>query len=70
MRKNFDDILTVYSDGTIEPKVKIRIGGVEFGPGVRIGSGVSFGGVDLSSYIGRDFEVESQGDVYVLKGIY
>jgi hypothetical protein len=40
------------------------------GPGVRFGGGVSFSGIDLASYIGRDFLVEDQSQILIIKGIF
>ena len=77
MRVNFSQIFQLNSDGSIEPIRRIRIGGVEFGPGVRFTRGVSFSGIDLSQYIGRDFEVQEQtlggpgtGVIWVVTAIY
>jgi len=69
-RINFYQIFRVNADDSIEPLRVIRIGGVQMGPGVKFGRGVSFGGVDLSQYIGRDFAVDDQSGVLVIKGIY
>lgn len=70
MRINFWQIFQVHPDGSIEPLRRIRIGGVEFGPGVRFGRGVSISGIDLTHYVGRDFDTEDVVGVLVLKGIY
>lgn len=67
---SFYSIFRVHSDGSIEPIRPVRIGGVQMGPGVRFGRGVSFGGIDLFSYIGRDFAVEEQNGIIVLVGIF
>jgi len=69
-RLNFYQIFRVNPDGSIEPLSVVRIGGVQFGPGVRFSRGVSFGGIDLSLYVGRDFLVEEQDNILVIKGIY
>ncbi len=69
-RINFYQIFKVNPDGSIEPAKIVKIGGVQFGPGVRFGKGVSFSGIDLSLYIGRDFLVEEQNGVLIIKGIY
>ena len=76
MRVNFHQIFKLNSDGSIEPIRRIKIGGVEFGPGVRFTRGISFGGIDLSQYIGRDFEVQEEalasglGVIWVITAIY
>ncbi|MDD5432500.1 MAG: hypothetical protein PHO70_05895 [Candidatus Omnitrophica bacterium] len=69
-RITFWELFQSHPDGSIEPLHPIKIGGVQFGPGVRFSKGVSFGGIDLIQYIGRDFEVETENGVYVLKGVY
>lgn len=70
MRKNFYEIFKINPDGSIEPLRRIRIGGVEFGPGVRFSRGVAFSGIDLTLYIGRDFDAEELNGILILKGIY
>lgn len=69
-RLNFYQIFRVNTDGSIEPLRSVRIGGVQMNPGVRFGRGVSFGGIDLFAYIGRDFQVEEQGGVLIILGIF
>lgn len=69
MRKSFNELFTV-QNGTISPKVSIRINGIEMTPGVSFGRGVSFGGVDLAQFIGKDFEVENHNGIYEIKGYY
>ena len=69
-RMNFNTIFETHSNGSVEPRQRIRVGGVTFGPGVRFSNGVSFSGVDFTQFIGRDFEVETDGDVLVIKGVY
>lgn len=56
--------------GAITPKTTVRVGGVTFGPGVTFGSGVSFSGIDLSRFVSNDFEVDIEGNVYIIRGIY
>ncbi len=70
MRINFWQIFKAYPDGSIEPIRRVRIGGVEFGPGVKFTKGVSFSGIDLSLYVGRDFETDEINGVLIIKGIY
>ena len=69
-RLNFDTIFTKHEDGSLEPKQRIRIGGVTLGPGAKFNKGASFSGVDFTQFVGRDFEVETDGDILVIKGIY
>jgi len=67
---NFFQIFKVNADGSIEPLRPVRIGGVQMGPGVKFTKGVSFSGIDLSQYIGRDFLVEESSGVSSVKGIF
>lgn len=70
-RINFDQIFDRNpGTGAITPRARVRVGGVTFGPGVTFGSGVSFSGVDLSRFVGNDFEVDIEGDLFIIKGIY
>ncbi len=73
-RVNFWELFTYYADGSVEPKARVRIGGVEFGPGVRFSKGVSFSGVDLFKFIGKDLQVEEEGSgdkkVTIIRGFY
>lgn len=69
-RINFYQIFRVNADGSIEPLQPVRIGGVQMSPGVKFGKGVSFSGIDLSQFVGRDFAVEEQAGVFVIKGIF
>lgn len=69
-RLNFYQIFRIHSDGSIEPIRVVRIGGVQIGPGVRFGRGVSFGNLDLFQFVGRDFQVEEQNGVLIISGIY
>jgi hypothetical protein len=69
-RVSFYEIFKINTDGSIEPLRPVRIGGAQLGPGVRFGAGVSFGGVDLSQYVGRDFSVEEVNGVTIIIGIF
>jgi len=69
-RLTFNSIFITNSDGSFEPRQRVRIGGVTIGPGARFGSGVTFAGLDLSQYQGRDFEVQIDNDIFVITGIY
>lgn len=69
-RITFDSVFTKNLDGSLRPKQRIRVGGVELGPGVSFRKGVAFGGVDFTQFIHRDLEVETDGEILVIKGIY
>jgi hypothetical protein len=70
MRVSFNTIFIQHPNGTLEPKQRIRVGGIEFGSGVVFSRGVAFGGIDFTQFIGRDLEVETENEVLVIKGIY
>lgn len=69
-RMQFNSVFTTHEDGSLEPLQRVRIGGVTMGPGARFGNGVSFSGVNISQFIDRDLEVETDGQILVIKGIY
>lgn len=69
-RINFNQIFNINTDGSIEPRQRIRVGGIEFGPGVKFGNGVSFGGIDFSQFTLNDFEVDIDGNLVIIKGIF
>lgn len=69
-RINFNAIFRLNNDGSIEPLRTVRIGGVQMNPGVKFGRGVSFGGIDLFTYIGRDFQIEEQNGILIITGIF
>ena len=69
-KKNFNQIFTKHEDGSLEPKQRIKVGGVVFGPGVRFSQGTSFAGIDFTLFVGRDFDVEIENGVLVIKGMY
>lgn len=70
-RISFDSVFVQHpEDGSLEPRQRIRVGGVEFGPGVRFTRGVAFAGVDFALLIGREIEAETDGPVLVIKGVY
>ena len=70
MRMAFQDLFSVHEDGSVSPRVQVHINGVTMGPGVRFGSGVSFGGVDLTTLQGKDLDVEVEGGLHVIKGYF
>ena len=69
-RINFYQIFKVNTDGSIEPLRLVRIGGVQMSPGVRFGGGVSFGGIDLSQHVGKDFLAEEKNGILIIVGIF
>lgn len=69
-RIKFDAIFHKYQDGSLEPKLKIRVGGIVITPGVKFSKGVAFGGIDFTNFIDHDLEVETDEDIIIIKGIY
>ena len=43
---------------------------VTFRPPLRLVHGSAIGGIDWTLFIGRDLEIETDGEVVVIKGIY
>ena len=70
MRVSYSDLFAVGADGSVSPRVQVRINGVMMGPGVAFGRGVQFGGVDLAALRGKDLEVDVQNGVHVIEGHY
>ncbi len=71
VKKNFNQLFKINFDGGVEPLVRIRVGGVEFGPGVRFTRGVSFAGIDFTLFMGKDFSVvEQPGGINEIIGVY
>ncbi len=70
LRINFNQIFNSHPDGTLEPKARIRLGGIEFGPGVKFRRGIEFGGIDIFEYVGRELAMTKDGDVWVIHGHY
>lgn len=69
MKLHFSQIFEI-TNGQIAPKVPVHVNGITMTPGVSFSSGVSFGGVDLTQFIGKYLEVENQGGVIVISGYY
>lgn len=59
-----------HEDGMLVTRQNTKVGAVAFGPNVGIGRGVSFGGIDLFQYLGRDLQIERSGDVITVRGIF
>lgn len=66
---HFNELFTV-QNGMVTPKVTIHINGVTMGPGVSFGNGVLFGGIDLTQFIGKYFDVDIQNGVHIIRGVY
>jgi hypothetical protein len=67
---NFFEIFQQNPDGSLSPKVKMNVNGIQFGPGVSFSPGVFFGGVDFYKYKNLPVAVEKQGDIFMIKGFY
>ncbi len=65
----FEHLFNVIS-GVITPKYVVSINGNLLKPGETYGTGVCYGGVNLSQYIGKEIEVEREEDVFVIRGPY
>ncbi|MBI2019191.1 hypothetical protein HYS95_00800 [Candidatus Daviesbacteria bacterium] len=70
-RVTFNSIFIQHPDGSLEPRQRIRISGIELGPGVRFTRGASFAGIDFTQFIGRDLDIGiGDGGIVIIKGIY
>lgn len=71
MRVRFSEVFNSNPDGSFSPRSAVRIGGVTMGTGVSFRRGVSFSGIDIATYAGRDLEVEQAADgVIKIEGTY
>jgi hypothetical protein len=66
MRVPFGLVFTINGDGSVTPKVPIRIGGVAREPGSEFGARVRIGNLHIAALRGRDLEVAVEGQGYVL----
>ena len=57
-------------DGGLENIIPAQIGGGKFGANCRIGSGVTFGGINFQLFKGRDLAVIKKNDYWIVVGIY
>jgi len=70
MRVPFSQVFAQNPDGTVTPRTQVSVGGVTMGPGVTFTRGVVFSGIDIASMAGHDLDVEYQGQVVVVKGVF
>jgi len=76
-RINFNRIFRIDNAGNVITRQTIKIGGLQLSPNTNT-RGIYFSGemssqyvsIDLSQFIGRDFEVEKKNDVLIITGIY
>jgi hypothetical protein len=70
MRISFSQLFRELPEGGYSPLRHTRIRGVDLKPGLWIGEGMGIVDVDLGSFAGRDFEVELDQGVTILKAAY
>lgn len=70
MRVTFSQLFRQLPEGGFSPVRHTRIRGVDLKPGLWIGDGMGIVDVDLSSLTGREFEVEIDQGVAILKAAY
>lgn len=61
-RFTFWQVFRSLDDNTLEVLKKIKVGGVEFNPGVKIGRGAVVAGIDFFKYLGADLEGDDTAD--------
>ncbi|MFC1663945.1 hypothetical protein ACFL0A_02375 [Patescibacteria group bacterium] len=69
MRIHSSLIFDTNKDGTYTITKPTKIGGVMF-DNIIFSRGVKVGGIDLTTLIGKDLNVEKQNGVYLIKGYY
>ena len=71
-RVTFDSIFIRHQDGSLEPQQRIRVGGIEFGPGVKFTNGAAFGGINFfdPQIFNHDLEITTNENVVVINGIF
>jgi hypothetical protein len=69
-RFTFWQLFRRIDDNTLEVLRKIKVGGVEFSPGVRIGKGAIVAGIDFFRYLNADIEGDEENDALIIKRIY
>lgn len=69
-RLNFYDIFKINEKGMIEPLQIVRVGTLQFGPGVSLGGGVTIGKISLNQLIGKDLEVKEKNGILIVTGIF
>jgi len=70
MRYRFQDIFRENQDGSLTPISHIKIGSANIGPGLSFKDGVSFGGVNIFDFKGKDIEAEQARGVLIIRGFY
>jgi len=69
-RYKFYDIFIENPNGSLTPKIPIRVNNVQFGHGVSFGAGASFGGVNFHQFKHLDIAVEEKNGIYEIKGFF
>jgi hypothetical protein len=69
MRVPFSQVFRMNSNGTVTPIVTVRLGPATMSANSASISpdAVSFGGPKISEFLGKDLDVEVEGDVYIIK---
>lgn len=66
----FSDIFQENPDGSLSPRVRMRVNGIEFGPGMSFSPGTSLGGIDFFQYKNLDIAADIDNEILVLRGFY
>ena len=69
MRYRFNEIFREEEEMLIT-LYTIKIGPVIIGPGMRFGKGVSFGGINIFEFIGKDIEADEDNGFLIINGFY
>lgn len=70
MRYSFAYFFHENTDGSMNLKVHVRVGGIFMGPQIKFIPGIPFGGIDVGVLKGRDVEAQRENNVYRILGFY
>ena len=70
-RVTFDSVFIKHPEDILEPRQRVRVGGVEIGPGLRF-KDTAFGGINFHDpqFFNHELEIKTDNDVIVIIGIY
>lgn len=70
MRYRFDQVFETHADGSISPKIVVKLNGEVVPPTELVQPGYVRGGFQIDQHQGEDVEVEEEGDASIVMGFY
>jgi len=70
MRYRFNQIFRQNPNGSLSPLQPVNINGITFGPGVSVGPGVFFGGINIFDFLNNAIEADEINGIFVVRGFY